>query len=79
MSCFQIVYFSIHENLFRLGDGKTHYIKEQMKESSHTVIIAVNEAFTSLGVIQKLRKLPLSHRDCSAFLNFTLLPPGVRI
>ena len=60
-----------------VGDGKTHYIKEQMKLSSHSLTIAVNEAFTPLNAIKKLRRLSPSQKDCAIFLNFTMLPPGV--
>ena len=59
------------------GDGKTHYIKQQLRRSSHSLTIAVNEAFTPLSAIKKLRTLPPSQRDCAVFLNFTMLPPGV--
>ena len=61
------------------GDGKTYYIKEQLQNSSTSLTIAVNEAFTPLNVIKKLKKLHPSERDCAIFLNFTMLPPGVRM
>jgi hypothetical protein len=61
------------------GDGKTHHIKEQLCSSSNSVTIAVNEAFTSLRAIQKLRTLPLTQKGCNVFLNFTMLPPGASV
>ena len=61
------------------GDGKTHYIKEQLQLSTHSLTIAVNEAFTPLNAIKKLRQLQPSQRDCAIFLNFTMLPPGVSL
>ena len=42
-----------------------------------SVIIAVNEAFTPLKAISKLRSLPLEKKECGIFFNFTMLPPGV--
>ena len=78
----EIAHFNCRSNsyisvMFFAGDGKTHYIKEQLCSSSYSVTIAVNEAFTSLGAIQKLRMLPLTQKGCNVFLNFTMLPPGV--
>ena len=69
--------FNFSITFLNVGDGKTHYIKEQMKLSSHSLTIAVNEAFTPLNAIKKLRSLSPSLRDCAIFLNFTMLPPGV--
>jgi hypothetical protein len=43
-----------------------------------SIIIDVNEAFTPLKAISKLRSLPLEKKDCGIFFNFTMLPPGVR-
>jgi hypothetical protein len=42
-----------------------------------SIIIAVNETFTPLKAISKLRSLPLEKKDCGIFFNFTMLPPGV--
>ena len=64
---------------FNVGNGKTHYIKKQMKDSSHSLTISVNEAFTPLNAIKKLRRLNPSQRNCAIFLNFTMLPPGVSL
>lgn len=55
------------------GDGKTHYIRQQLSQSRGSLIIAVNEAFTPLSAIKKLRSLPLI-KDCAIFFNFTILP-----
>ena len=59
------------------GDGKTHYIKNQLKQSAAGLTVAVNEAFTPLNAIKKLRTLSKNQRDCAIFFNFTMLPPGV--
>ncbi len=71
----------MHFNSKIIGDGKTHYIKEQLSSGPCTkhLTIAVNEAFTPLYAISKLRSLPLYQRDIGLYFNFTLLPPGVRI
>ena len=61
-----------------LGDGKTHYIKQQLSHSIASLTIAVNEAFTPLNAISKLRTLPHNQKNCAIFFNFTMLPPGVR-
>ena len=61
------------------GDGKTHYIKQQLAHSPASLTIAVNEAFTPLNAIYKLRALPLNQKNCAIFFNFTMLPPGVRV
>ena len=58
------------------GDGKTHYIKRQLKQCPSSCTISVNEAFAPLGAIQKLRRLPSNEPKCAIFFNFTLLPPG---
>ena len=58
------------------GDGKTHYIKSQLKQCPSSCTISVNEAFTPLGAIKKLRRLPYDKPDGAIFFNFTLLPPG---
>ncbi len=58
------------------GDGKTHYIKSQLAQCSGACTIAVNEAFTPLNAINKLRSLPLTSKNCGIFFNFTFLPPG---
>ena len=60
------------------GNGKTHYIKQQLGHSPASLTIGVNEAFTPLKAISKLRTLPLNQKNCAIFFNFTLLPPGVR-
>ena len=59
------------------GDGKTHYIKQQLADSTASVTVSVNEAFTPLKAISKLHTLPLNQRNCAIFFNFTMLPPGV--
>ena len=55
-----------------IGDGKTHYIKQQLDESDCCLIIAVNESFTPLNAILKLRSLP-RNRSCKVFFNFTIV------
>ena len=60
-----------------IGDGKTHYIKEQLSLCSVHKNIALNEAFTPRNAIFKLRSLPLYLENVGLFFNFTLLPPGV--
>ena len=64
---------------FFAGDGKTHYIIEQLKgiPQPHQVIIAVNEAFTYMTAIEKLCSLPSDEIGCAIFFNFTILPPVV--
>ena len=58
------------------GDGKTHYIMQQLCQSPGPLTIAVNEAFTPLSAIKKLKSLPLV-KDCAIFFNFTILPHQV--
>ncbi len=77
---FQIcVYFCFftHPHSRFVGDGKTHYIESQMKQSSECLRVAVNEAFTALSTIQKLAAMEFSGPEPAVFFNFTLLPPGV--
>ena len=57
------------------GDGKTHYIKRQLEQCPSSCTISVNEAFSPLGAIKKLRQLPSDKPECAIFFNFTLLPP----
>ena len=60
-----------------LGDGKTHYIKSQLKRMRSSVTIAVNEAFTPLKAISRLHSLPLEKDKCGIYFNFTILHPKV--
>ncbi len=62
----------------RIGNGKTHYIKEQLSASAAQLTIAVNEAFTPLKVIIKLCSLPTNVWGANIFFNFTMLSPRVR-
>ena len=59
------------------GNGKTHYIKKQLAQCSEHITIAVNEAFSPLTAITKLRSLSLYRKNIGIFFNFTILPPGV--
>ncbi len=59
------------------GNGKTHYIKQQLRNCTECITIALNEAFSPLSAITKLRSLPLYRKDVGLFFNFTILPPGV--
>ena len=83
MCCFMIkskTFFSVLPLLpLPLGDGKTHYIKQQLDRSLTSLTIAVNESFTPLKAISKLRTLPLNQKNCAIFFNFTMWPPGVSV
>ena len=59
------------------GDGKTHYIENELSKVPYYKKIAVNEAFTPLAAIKKLADLPADIPNCAIYFNFTLLPPGV--
>ena len=61
-----------------VGDGKTHYIKSQLNGSQHSLVIAVNESFTVLNAILKLRSLPRDE-SCKIFFNFTIFSLTVSI
>ena len=65
-NCIQLVYG-------HAGDGKTHYITQQLSQSRGPLNIVVNESFTPLSAIKKLKKLPLI-KECSIFFNFTIVP-----
>ena len=71
-SCVQLVYGSA-------GNGKTHYIKRQLTNCAEHITIAVNEAFSPLSAIEKLRSLSLHRKNIGLFFNFTILPPGVSV
>ena len=73
-----LIFFLSPSALLSLGDGKTHYIQQQLASSPASLTIAVNEAFEPLNAISKLRSLPFNHKECAIFFNFTMLPPGVR-
>ncbi len=62
-----------------VGNGKTHYIRDKLKAipENHRVTISINEAFTSVSAIERLRTLPRDARNCAIFFNFTVLPPMV--
>ena len=59
--------------IYSLGDGKTHYIKRQLHGNQPSLVIAVNESFSPLNAILKLRPLP-RNRSCNVFFNFTIVP-----
>ena len=59
-----------------LGDGKTHYINKQLQGNQPYLIISVNELFSPLNAILKLRSLP-RNESCNVFFNFTILPTRV--
>ena len=64
---------------FLSGDGKTHYIRKELKQLNKPgLVIAVNESFTPLNAILKLRKLP-QDCTCAIFFNFTIVPSLVRL
>ena len=65
-SCIQLVYGYA-------GDGKTHYIRQQLAQSPAHLTIAVNEAFTPLNAINRLNTLPHNTSNCAVYFNFTLL------
>ncbi len=56
------------------GDGKTHYIRQQLSRSPFKLIIAVNEAFTPLKAINSLNTLSQDSPECALFFNFTINP-----
>ena len=60
--------------IYVLGDGKTHYIEKNQLVGNH-MIIAVNEAFSVLNTISKLRMLP-TDQNCTIHFNFTFIPPS---
>ena len=59
---------------YHLGDGKTHYIKNQFNQSS--VVLAINESFSICRILTILNSLDDTN-ECTIHFNFTLLPPGV--
>ena len=66
-TCIQLVYG-------HAGDGKTHYIRQQLAKSPASITVAVTEAFTPLCAIKRLNKLPQTVVGCAVFFNFTLMP-----
>ena len=61
--------------LVTAGCGKSHFIKQQMKKSSYSVIVAINEGFQPQKAIKRLHVLPKNERNCGIFFNFHLIPP----
>ena len=55
-----------------VGNGKTHYIKKLLYGLQPYLIIAVNESFTPLNAILKLRSLPRD-KCCKIYFNFTIV------
>lgn len=60
-----------------VGNGKTHYIKNNLAGCDEQLTIAMNEGFTPLLAINKLRSLSPFKKHIGLFFNFTILPPGV--
>ena len=58
------------------GDGKTHYIQKQLRGAPLSLVIAVNESFSPLNAILKLRSLTRDE-SCDIFFNFTIVPSNV--
>jgi len=57
------------------GVGKSHYIRQQLVKSSHSVTIAFNEGFEPLKAIQRLHILPKHQENCAIYFNFNIIPP----
>jgi len=68
LACVQLVYGIA-------GVGKSHYIRQQLVNSSCSVTIAVSEGFEPLKAIQRLNALPKHQRNCAIYFNFNLIPP----
>lgn len=62
-----------------LGDGKTHFIKKEMKEANCHLTIAINEAFSLSRAIEKLKSIPFSSENVAIHFNFMLLPTKVKV
>ncbi len=72
--------YHAHAYIFNtVGNGKTHYIREKLEDTSSHITIAVNEAFTCANAIEKLQHLPNDVSGCAIYFNFTMLPPVVSI
>ena len=56
------------------GNGKTYCIMKQLLKYKKYAVIAINEAFTPLLAINKLRALQPSAQNCCVYFNVTLLP-----
>ena len=67
--CFKCVFFIL------TGVGKSHYIRQQLVNSSCSVTIAVSEGFEPLKSIQRLNALPKQQRNCAIYFNFNFIPP----
>ena len=68
--------------MFISGDGKSHYIRNKLQMCSFQVAIPVNESFSPLSVITRLRLLPLNTEVSESevygiFFNFTMCYPKV--
>ena len=68
--------------MFISGDGKSHYIRNKLQMCSFQVAIPVNESFSPLSVITRLRLLPLNTEASESevygiFFNFTICYPNV--
>ena len=74
-----LLYYLISQ--YCLGTGKTYHIRDKMKTipENHQVTIAINEAFTTVSAIERLRTLPRDARNCAIFFNFTIFPPMVSV
>ena len=66
-----------HGVVYVSGDGKTFYIKEQLKKAPESLTIAINEAFSVANAVRRLQSLSTNVKGCALYFNFTLLPPGV--
>ena len=66
---------SLSVEFLTAGVGKSHYIRQQLVKSSHSVTIAVNEGFEPLKTIQRLHTLPKDQPNCAIYFNFNLIPP----
>ena len=62
-------------NIISIGNGKTYYIQKRLSDCSKHITIAMNEAFTPLNAIKRLRSLPLYQDNIGLFFNFNVLQP----
>ena len=58
---------------FITGDGKTHYVRKELRKERHKerIVIPVNECFDPVEIIKILRGTQMQ-RYVALFLNFTL-------
>ena len=62
-------------NCVATGNGKSHYIRKQLKAAEHSAVLVINEAFHLSHAIDVLEAADHGQEEVSLHLNITTAAP----